>query len=223
MFLRLPLVLRAGMFDEAMNSMTDRDLCIRLIDALGTDLGTRVAFTGMCTVVHHADPIDVRCRVTTDKPAKKIAIQKFLWRYGHRFSPDDFLAFCSRARSKFQIEVDKLPSKKPAELSDFTRPAVVPTMSGDHVHLPLHALHHLSRDSFHPIPVEQSRTSLRGLFGIISSDTRRLRPLLKDIASLPKHIDASVLVFANTAELSRLAEIQECVRQVTGKVKNKIK
>lgn len=194
MFLRLPLVLRAGMFDEAMDSMTDRDLCIRLIDDLGTALGKRVAFTGICTVVHHADPVHVRSRVTTDKSAKKIAIQKFLWRYAHRFSPDDFLAFCSRSQNKFQIEV-QLPSKEPVDLSDLTRPTTVPTMSGDLVHLPLHALRHLSCDPFHLTPMpKESQRSLQGLFGIISSDTRRLRPLLEDIASLPKHINASTRV-----------------------------
>jgi len=236
LFVRLSLILRSGMFDEDMNSMTDRDLCIRMLDALGPDAATRVAFTGLYTVIHHADPIGVRPRVTTDRPAKVVAIQKFLWRYAHRFSAEDFVAFSSRTRTIFQIEIQRPHQQDVCTVTE----ATVPTMSGDLVRLPQYALRYLSRAPFHltwathfeqtqtPLekptflstvqltPARESSEILPGLFGIISSDTRRLQPLLADIASLPKHITASVIVFANTAEPARISDLRECARTVKG-------
>ena len=45
--------MKAGLFDEALRSTTDRDICIRLADVLGDD----DAFASTCihTVVHYAD------------------------------------------------------------------------------------------------------------------------------------------------------------------------
>lgn len=44
--------MKAGLFDEALQSTTDRDICIRLADVLGDNA---FASTGIHTVVHYAD------------------------------------------------------------------------------------------------------------------------------------------------------------------------
>ena len=213
LFVRLPLLLRAGNFDENMNSMTDRDLCIRLLDTLASGAAVHgIGFTGLCTVVHHADPIDVRPRVTTDRVAKGLAIQKFVWRYGHRFSATDFKVFCDRSRDLFQIDVELL--LEPLRVRPTQPNRTITTMSADSVSVPEHVHKYLNShgDPFHVSGrFEQPptyREKMRGLFGIVSSDHCRLRPLLSDLGSLPNHVLPSVIIFANTADPSEQSSLR---------------
>jgi len=56
LFVRLLVLLEAGLFDEALPSTTDRDLCLRVLD-LGS---TRVGAVDVHTVHHHAEPDRMR-------------------------------------------------------------------------------------------------------------------------------------------------------------------
>lgn len=99
LFVRLPLLLRAGCFDENLPSMTDRDLAIRMLELINGSPSNQVAFVPAYTVIHCAE--SERPRVSTSLPAKRTGARRFLWKHGWRFSKDDLLAFTRRCEDKF--------------------------------------------------------------------------------------------------------------------------
>lgn len=92
LFVRLGTLLAAGLFDEALPSTTDRDLCIRLAD-LGVVRYKRLAYP---LVHHYAD--DDRARLSTpNSPQKLTGLSRFYEKYQSRMSLPTRDAFAERA------------------------------------------------------------------------------------------------------------------------------
>ncbi|MFL5358175.1 glycosyltransferase [Archangium sp.] len=99
LFVRLRTLLEAGLFDEALPSTTDRDLCIRLAD-LGD---VRFGAIARHTVHHYAEP--GRERVSSPRsPAKLAGLEGFWRKYGSRMAPEQRQAFFKRGREFFGWE-----------------------------------------------------------------------------------------------------------------------
>jgi GT2 family glycosyltransferase/SAM-dependent methyltransferase len=95
LFVRLAALLRAGGFDENLESTTDRDMCIRLFD-LG-DL--KVAYVNGFLVHHWATGLS---RLSTPGSAKKRAgLATFYRKYAPRMSELEKERFLHRAQEKF--------------------------------------------------------------------------------------------------------------------------
>lgn len=87
---RLPTLLRAGLFDEALRSCTDRDLCIRL-----ADLGARYEGVRGGRAHHEARR---RGRLSTPgSAAKRQGLDTFHAKHAWRMTPADESAFLERA------------------------------------------------------------------------------------------------------------------------------
>ena len=99
LFVRLRSLLEAGGFDEAMNSTTDRDMCIRLAD-LGT---VEYAALNEHLVDHFAD--DDRPRLSTPgSDAKRAGLKYFYRKYRGRMSDKQQAAFIERSRRLFDCD-----------------------------------------------------------------------------------------------------------------------
>ena len=127
LFVRLPLLLRAGCFDENLPSMTDRDLALRMLDVLENG----IAFVTAHTVIHHADP--GRERVTTCTAAKREGARKFLWKHGWRFSDEDTRIFFKRCEQKFGFSAESELSQLLLQAYTSNEIATWPTAAGDEV------------------------------------------------------------------------------------------
>ena len=98
-FVRLSRLLEAGGFDEAMESTTDRDVCIRLAD-LGT---VRFGALPEHLVDHYAD--SDRLRLSTPGSEKnRSGLRYFYRKYRHRMSADQRQAFIERCRRLFDCD-----------------------------------------------------------------------------------------------------------------------
>jgi len=96
LFVRLSVILAAGGFDEALQSTTDRDLCIRIAD-LGT---VRYGRLPDALVDHFAGPD--RSRLSTRGSSAKLDGLTAFWRkYVGRMTADQRRAFSTRARTLF--------------------------------------------------------------------------------------------------------------------------
>lgn len=96
LFVRLDVLLAAGLFDEALSSTTDRDLCLRIAD-LG---GVRYGRLGRPLVHHFADAARPRLS-TAGSPGKLAGLDGFYRKYRHRMSAAERAAFTERARRLF--------------------------------------------------------------------------------------------------------------------------
>ncbi len=106
LFVRLSVLLAAGLFDEGLKSTTDRDLCIRIAD-LGSVRYRRLAEP---LVEHFAD--DGRQRLTTRGSESKTQGLTAFWRkYSCRMTPAQQKAFEERARKLFDWRMDPAPSR----------------------------------------------------------------------------------------------------------------
>ena len=93
---RLSVLLEAGLFDEALPSCTDRDLCIRIADLPGVRYGS----TQYPTVRHHA--CRSRPRLSTPGSAPKLAgLDGFFRKYRGRMNETDRARFRERSRVLF--------------------------------------------------------------------------------------------------------------------------
>ena len=99
---RLSVLLEAGLFDEALTSCTDRDLCIRLAELPGVRYGV----TTETTVDHFACASRPRLS-TPGLPAKQEGLDRFYRKYRGRMSEDRHEAFRARARRYFGWEETK--------------------------------------------------------------------------------------------------------------------
>jgi hypothetical protein len=222
--MRLPLLLRAGMFDENLNSMTDRDLCIRALDVLLPHAlpEGQIAFTKVATAIHHAEAD--RTRVTTNTSAKQSGIRKFIWKHGTRFTQEDYDIFCERSQRLFDICVEELihgngnSNGNYGNGVDDADDAMLRTTSGDVFPLTLSSERYLQKH-FGEVPTASATSAaavssnvLRGVIGIISSSSRRLTPLLRDIACLPSHLAPEILIFANTGDSEQVNSMRRALK-----------
>ena len=93
---RLSILLEAGLFDEALPSCTDRDLCIRIADLPGIRYGG----TSIPTVWHYA--CRSRTRLSTPGSASKLAgLDGFFAKYRGRMKEDGRARFRARAQALF--------------------------------------------------------------------------------------------------------------------------
>jgi glycosyltransferase involved in cell wall biosynthesis/ubiquinone/menaquinone biosynthesis C-methylase UbiE len=130
LFLRLSTVLRAGGFDESLDSTTDRDVCIRLLD-LNT---CRVGFVGRHLVHHWAIP--GTNRLSEPKSPRKIqGLSKFYQKYSLIMTEPERDAFRQRAQDRFGciisedagVSYEHLPvfTQEPAVTTEYQIPVVI--------------------------------------------------------------------------------------------------
>ena len=108
LFVRLRKLLEAGGFDEAMDSTTDRDLCIRLADLHSVRYGPLREHL----VYHYAE--DDRARLSTPgQDAKCAGLRYFFRKYHGRMSAAQRAAFLERARDTFDCDAALEPVAAP--------------------------------------------------------------------------------------------------------------
>ncbi|NLE27987.1 MAG: glycosyltransferase family 2 protein, partial [Clostridiaceae bacterium] len=119
LFVRLSTLLQAGGFDEALDSTTDRDVCIRLLD-LGT---VKAGFVRAHLVHHWALPTQERLS-TPGSMRKTNGLQAFYRKYAPRMTPFEREAFRKRAHDLFGCAIEEplrpegtTGSDRPNELS----------------------------------------------------------------------------------------------------------
>lgn len=105
LFVRLSVLLAAGGFDEALQSSTDRDLCIRLAD-LGS---VRYARLPLALVDHFADAGRDRLSAR-GSPAKLSGLTAFWNKYVGRMTAGQRRAFSDRAQSLFGWSPQPVPA-----------------------------------------------------------------------------------------------------------------
>ncbi|NOY27012.1 MAG: methyltransferase domain-containing protein, partial [Oligoflexia bacterium] len=114
LFVRLDRLLAAGLFDEALISSTDRDLCLRLC-AL-PDL--RYGRLDQALVHHFAEPDRDRLS-TAGSPAKLAGLSRFWQKWSGRMTPEQQARFRERAHCLFawddpsEVVSDSRPSRHP--------------------------------------------------------------------------------------------------------------
>ena len=108
LFVRLDMLLLAGMFDENLPSCTDRDLCIRLADLPALRFGA----TGEHTVHHHADARPDRLSAPTS-PAKLDGLTRLWQKHAPRFDQSARDEAAARAGELFGWRPPS-PAKLPA-------------------------------------------------------------------------------------------------------------
>ncbi|KQC02984.1 MAG: hypothetical protein APR53_06230 [Methanoculleus sp. SDB] len=101
LFVRFSTMLQAGGFDEALESTTDRDICIRLLD-LGT---VKVGFVPAHLVHHWALPTQERLS-TPGSERKQNGLRAFYWKYAPQMSLPEREAFRKRAYDLFGCTVE---------------------------------------------------------------------------------------------------------------------
>ncbi|MBN4052634.1 glycosyltransferase, partial [bacterium AH-315-K20] len=150
LFVRLDMLLKAGMFDEHLPSCTDRDLCIRLADL--PDL--RFGRIDRHTVHHYADPRPDRLS-TPGSTHKLDGLTRFWHKHADRFDGEAREQFARRAHELFgwtppndQVSTETIPElsqpPRPVDLVvGFVTDAVVP----EHVRGLLEDLCQLCADS----------------------------------------------------------------------------
>ena len=93
---RLSVLLEAGLFDEALLSCTDRDLCLRMLDVANVRYGA-VSFV---TVRHYAE--STRGRLSTaGSRAKHLGLDGFWRKYRDRMTTEELSAFVGRNEQLF--------------------------------------------------------------------------------------------------------------------------
>ena len=162
LFVRMDALFAAGLFDEALPSTTDRDLCVRL-----ADLGLTLAYTGCHTVHHFAPGQQQRDRLSNNTGAKAEGLHLFYeWKWMRRMGSSQRAAFKRRAMDVFGIDMEAAaapvatPAPPPAAApaaAPAPAPAAAPT----------------------PDPVVL-------LLGIVSSCPDTLRPLVQDLQDPPE-------------------------------------
>lgn len=185
------LLLKAGLFDEALPSTTDRDLCIRICDVLSDESN---AFVSTCqhTVVHYAD--QNRLRVSTPGSEAKVqGLTRFFLKHGARMTDEERDAFKSRARELFGCNISALDvDPRPKETNKLH------AWSGEALPLSVGTAGLLPK-----LDISSEQKKRNALFGIITSDTNRVAPLLDDISASSKspHSDlaAFVVLFVNSS------------------------
>lgn len=98
---RINALLKAGCFDEALDSAVDRDIMVRLLQQ-----EVKHATIPDPLVRVHAD--QDRPRITTDRAKKLQGLRSFLYKYRFLMDNADLAAFFARAKKLFGLEVSDL-------------------------------------------------------------------------------------------------------------------
>ena len=101
LFVRLISLLRAGCFDEALDSTTDRDLCIRLLD-----LGNLRILRIPKHLVHHFALAGIDRLSEPDSERKKTGLFRFYLKYAPRMTKTQISDFKERALNLFNVNID---------------------------------------------------------------------------------------------------------------------
>ncbi len=96
-FIRLKTLLKAGCFDEALESAVDRDFFVRVLQQKPS---TKVLHKHLIT----ANTDKNRERLTTNRDKKKISLKVFYYKYRNLMSDDDINIFFQRAKDYFALE-----------------------------------------------------------------------------------------------------------------------
>ena len=124
-------------------------------------------------------------------------VRYFLYKFEHRMSAETKLEYCDRVKTKLGCEIHFTGDD---EYKSIPKRVDLVTRGGDAVSVAegtKQALERASEAGSNPECTESLDTSrMKCLFGIITSNTERLQPLLDDIATLAS---VSVEVFANVA------------------------
>lgn len=108
LFVRLSRLLNAGGYDEALDSTTDRDICIRLLELPGIRLYILDRY-----MVHHYALSDSR-RLSTPGSQKKIrGLTAFYNKYGPLMNDVQRETFKVRAREMFNCSIESVEPPKP--------------------------------------------------------------------------------------------------------------
>lgn len=100
-FVKLSVLLRAGLFDENMSSTIDRDIFTRIML-----LKPRFAVVDKHLVKINA--FDSRKRITNGREKKADGLRKFYYKYGRYMSAETESAFFTRAKKLFNIEKEDI-------------------------------------------------------------------------------------------------------------------
>jgi len=114
LFVRLHTLLQAGLFDEAMKSSTDRDMCIRLADLGSLQIGK----TDKHTVLHFASEED-KSRLSQPESVQRIeGLNYFYQKYHGRMSSSQEPEFIARAQKLFHHDprIDREPKSTTSEV-----------------------------------------------------------------------------------------------------------
>ena len=203
---------------ENLPSTTDRDLCIRLCDYLSGSPENWFSSTNQHTVIHYADAD--RERVSSrGSPAKIQGLKKFYHKYSPRMSDTERMAYKERAANLFGCGEEEFLGG--GLIEDSTEKKVLESWSGERLALNRGTIKLLPK---FPLP-KRSTENKRVIFGTITSDTRRISPLLDDLhsASLESHnhgFDPFIVIFVNgmNTELVEEVEIEVNKRNLQGHV-----
>ena len=184
------------MFDEKLSSTTDRDLSIRLCD----DIDHReniFASTRKYTVVHYAD--QNISRVSTKGSQKKAqGLQRFYYKHAPRMDEEDRKLFKQRAAKLFGCGKEMFSTQSTVRNSGLT----LQSWSGDKLKL--------NKGTYEMLPSLNTSGNYihkkkEVLFGIISSDIKRLEKLLGDISKAAGSpltcFNAFIVVLSNSIDL----------------------
>ena len=130
LLVRLSRLLKAGGFDEALRSTTDRDICIRLAD-LGT---VRYGKIHECLVQHYAESDRPRLS-TPGSDAKSAGLRGFYRKYRARMSAEQEEAFVRRSLEVFGCDPTAIEGYDP-----LGTPQLPKSTPEDHLHLVVGAI-----------------------------------------------------------------------------------
>ncbi|KAL7554231.1 hypothetical protein ACHAWF_017646 [Thalassiosira exigua] len=200
---------------ECLPATTDRDLCIRLCDLLSGSEDW-FASTGQYTVIHHADAN--RLRVSSKgSPAKVVGLQRFFVKHGPAMSESERVLFKERAASLFGCGEEKFCVRfDPDETVQKFK-----AWSGDELPLNMGTVKKLPK-----LQVDSACTQKRdALFGIITGNIKRIVALLDDLRAASESeecdFDPFVVVFVNSANLSRAVDAEIKKRQLRGHIQSR--
>ena len=105
LFVRLSRLIQAGMFDEALPSTTDRDICIRLLKVPGIKYGVLRNH-----LMHHDASLNDTRLSTPSSSIKRIGLEAFYRKYSVLMTADQKFRFKERAMNLFGINIDSSSS-----------------------------------------------------------------------------------------------------------------
>ncbi len=101
LFVRLSKLIQAGMFDEALPSTTDRDVCIRLLEVPG------IRYEVLRNhLMHHDASLDNSRLSSPSSQIKKAGLEAFYEKYRSKMTEEQKSRFKERAMNMFGINID---------------------------------------------------------------------------------------------------------------------
>ena len=153
---RLSVLLEAGLFDEALPSCTDRDLCIRIADLQDASYGA----VAQPTVEHYACASRPRLS-TPGSAAKQAGLDGFLRKYRRRMSREQLESFKRRAKALFGWRERRL--NEPKQPPPANEVSLYPELAKAPLQAPVHLVAGLIADGQRLPEVRDLLADLRGL------------------------------------------------------------